>query len=148
VSDSAGTLDELRRQLTPRFTTSRALLGDDGGLDTDCQTIVIAARLRAVNTVTRIRKIVRSAPENQKKIFIIDRKDHLVVSQAYALGATSFLVAPIDASQLIAAIDTAIPIANSDAGSLLAVRASPRRQRPVSPRCSRKLPPGRLSTSA
>jgi putative nucleotidyltransferase with HDIG domain len=123
VSDSVIRLREMRRQLTPYFVMTECLLGKDGEPKGDYRAIVVAANLRAVENVTRIRDIIRFRSNARKTIFIVDRNDDLAASQAYALGATSVLVTPTDSLQLSSLIDARMPFVASNDGQHHFVKA-------------------------
>src|ERR1700694_6225830 len=104
VADSQGKLSELRPRLAPHFTVTSSLLGGEdirhGGFDG----VVIAADLKAVESISALKEVFSKFKNARKRIFVIDQKARLLVFQAYALGATHVLAYPLTKQKLLATL--------------------------------------------
>jgi putative nucleotidyltransferase with HDIG domain len=104
VADSQGKLSELRPMLAPHFTVTSSLLGGEdighGGFDA----VVIAADLKAVENISALKESFPKLKNARKRIFVIDQKSHLLVFQAYALGATHVLTYPETQQKLLTTV--------------------------------------------
>jgi HD-GYP domain-containing protein (c-di-GMP phosphodiesterase class II) len=109
IADSPRKLADLRVVLEPRYRASFALL-EDGKKSTETfDAIIIAADLRNVDNIAPIKESDKTIRNARKRIFLIDRKTHLVVVQAYALGATRVLFNPVSEPDLLAQLNDDAP---------------------------------------
>jgi len=64
--------------------------------------VLVAADLRVVDNIAAIKQFGRRLSRIAKRIFVLDHQSRLSTVQAYALGATGVLPAPVDHAQLLA----------------------------------------------
>jgi putative nucleotidyltransferase with HDIG domain len=102
VADSSAKLAGIRTVLERRFAVTSELLGGIGVQRSDVSALVVKADLRTVESICTLKKLFSSLSRVRKRIFLIDDTAHLSVSQAYALGATSVLVGPLNQAKLLA----------------------------------------------
>src|ERR1700687_4544870 len=118
VADSQGKLSELRPMLAPHFTVTSSLLGGEdirhGGFDG----VVIAADLKAVESISALKEVFSKFKNARKRIFVIDQKARLLVFQAYALGATHVLTYPVTQQELL------VTLADGDKSGIASGEAS------------------------
>jgi hypothetical protein len=94
IADSPRKLVDLRAMLEPRHRVSCALL-DGNKSDQASDAVIVAVDLRNVGNIAPIKESDKTIRSARKRIFLIDRKTHLLVVQAYALGATRVLFNPV-----------------------------------------------------
>lgn len=102
ISDCLGKLQDLLALLQPRCQVSCALLDDKSKAGEGFDAVVIAADLRTIGNIAALRDAVQKTSETRKRIFLIDQRTHLLVAQAYALGATRVLFNPVNEPDLLA----------------------------------------------
>jgi len=64
--------------------------------------VLVAADLRVVDNIAAIKQFGRRLSRIARRIFVLDHQSRLSTVQAYALGATGVLPAPVDPAQLLA----------------------------------------------
>jgi HD-GYP domain-containing protein (c-di-GMP phosphodiesterase class II) len=104
VADSQGKLSELRGMLAPHFAVKSSLLGDKDIGHGSFDTVLIAVDLKAVENILALKEILCKFKSARKKIFVVEQKAHLLVFQAYALGATQVIPHPLLAQDLPSAL--------------------------------------------
>jgi putative nucleotidyltransferase with HDIG domain len=102
VADSLGKIADLRGMLAPHFAVTSTLLGDP--INSEFGSVVIAADLKIVENIAALKEIFPKFRNARKKVFVVDRKDRLLVFQAYALGATRVISQPSTTQALLAAL--------------------------------------------
>ncbi|HEX7789442.1 MAG TPA: HD domain-containing phosphohydrolase [Afipia sp.] len=94
LADDSDKLSRLRVLLEKRFTvTGMTLRRAAGGGPYDA--IVVAADLRAAGNIAILKQHQSCIASSRKRIFVMERNERLLVLQAYALGATGILFAPV-----------------------------------------------------
>jgi putative nucleotidyltransferase with HDIG domain len=104
VADSQGTITELRAMLAPHYAVTSALLGNAQPVNSEFDSVVIAADLKIVENIAALKDIFPRFKNARKKIFVVDQKARLLVFQAYALGATRVIPHPLTPQDLLTAI--------------------------------------------
>jgi len=109
IADSPRKLADLRAMLEPRYRVSCALLEDGKKPGQAFDAVIIAADLRNVGNIAPIKEAEKTIRSARKRIFLIDRKTHLLVVQAYALGASRVLFNPVSEPDLLAQLNDDVP---------------------------------------
>lgn len=109
IADRPSKLSELRSMLEPRYRVSCAVLEDATNAGEEFDAVVIAADLRVIKNITPLKEASQSLRRARKRIFLIDQKTHLLVAQAYALGATRVLINPVTERGLLAQLTDRAP---------------------------------------
>jgi putative nucleotidyltransferase with HDIG domain len=121
VADNSTKLTGVRSALERKFVVTSELLGGIAVQRRTVGALVVKADLRTVENISALKKLFDELSEVRKRIFLIDGTEHLSVSQAYALGATSVLVGPFDQGKLFVELsdqqsaDAASPTGKVDA---------------------------------
>jgi HD-GYP domain-containing protein (c-di-GMP phosphodiesterase class II) len=102
IADRPNKLSDLRSMLEPRYRVSCALLEDANNAGEEFDAVIIAADLRIIKNITPLKDAGQNLRRARKRIFLIDQKTHLLVVQAYALGATRVLFNPVTERGLLA----------------------------------------------
>jgi putative nucleotidyltransferase with HDIG domain len=127
VADSSAKLAGVRAVLEKKFAVTSELLGGISPQRSDVGALIVKADLRTVESICTLKKLFSSLSKVRKRIFLVDDTAHLSVSQAYALGATSVLVGPLNQAKLmmeladIAATDAVVPDDPRDAQATASV---------------------------
>jgi putative nucleotidyltransferase with HDIG domain len=100
VADSSAKLASVRTVLERKHAVTSELLGGLSPQRSKISALVVKADLRTVESICTLKKLFGSLSHVRKRIFLIDDTAHLSVSQAYALGATSVLVGPLNQAKL------------------------------------------------
>ena len=102
VADRAAALPVLAGMLRPKYAVTAELLGGSASHAREAQAIIVKADLRVLENIHALGKLFETSRSARIRIFLIGETSHLLVSQAYALGATSALVGPVNQMRLIA----------------------------------------------
>jgi putative nucleotidyltransferase with HDIG domain len=102
VADRPNKLSDLRSMLERRYRVSCALLEDASNVGEEFDAVIIAADLRTIKNITPLKDAGQTLRRARKRIFLIDHRTHLLVVQAYALGATRVLFNPVSERGLLA----------------------------------------------
>lgn len=102
VGDSAPRLSVVRAMLEQQFTVTTEFLDKADIRDGDIAAIIVTADLRAVDSISSLKRISERLKRIRKRVFLIDQRNRLSVVQAYALGATHVLINPVAKAQLLA----------------------------------------------
>jgi putative nucleotidyltransferase with HDIG domain len=102
VADTSAKLAGVRTVLERKHAVTSELLGGLSPQRSSVRALVVKADLRTVESICTLKKLFGSLGNVRKRIFLIDDTVHLSVSQAYALGATSVLVGPLNQTKLLA----------------------------------------------
>jgi putative nucleotidyltransferase with HDIG domain len=108
VADTAAKLTTLRAILARWHAVTCELLGGASVGDCGSDAVVIATDLRIVENIAALREKLGNLGHVRKRIFLIDQRARLFTVQAYALGATSVFVNPINRVHLLAALTDGI----------------------------------------
>jgi HD-GYP domain-containing protein (c-di-GMP phosphodiesterase class II) len=109
IADSPGKISSLRSILEPRYRVTHAVPTDTGKISEEFDAIVVAVDLRLVSNIAPLKQADRQIRSARKRIFLIDKKAHLLVAQAYALGATQVLPNPVTGLVLCAQLAYGLP---------------------------------------
>jgi putative nucleotidyltransferase with HDIG domain len=88
VTDEPGKIPAIRAMLEPRYRVAPRLLGADGTQIAD-GVLMVDADLREARRVDQIKLVLRELRSVTEKLFVVQSHIQHMVSQAYALGATS-----------------------------------------------------------
>jgi putative nucleotidyltransferase with HDIG domain len=102
LADRPNKLSDLRAMLEPRYRVSCALLEDGNNAGEEFDAVIIAADLRIIKNIMPLKEAGEDLRKARKRIFLIDQRTHLLVVQAYALGATRVLFNPVTERGLLA----------------------------------------------
>ena len=109
IEDSPGKISSLRSILEPRYRVTHAVPAEMRKISEEFDAIVIAVDLRLVSNIAPLRQADRQIRSARKRIFLIDKKAHLLVAQAYALGATQVLPNQVTGLALCAQLADGLP---------------------------------------
>jgi putative nucleotidyltransferase with HDIG domain len=125
VADTSAKLAGVRAVLERKHAVTSELLGGLSPQRSKISALVVKADLRTVESICTLKKLFGSLSHVRKRIFLIDDTAHLSVSQAYALGATSVLVGPLNQAKLLAELsEHATADASSDSADPLDAAAT------------------------
>jgi putative nucleotidyltransferase with HDIG domain len=94
VTDEPGKIPAIRAMLEPQFCVLPQVLQNDdpkagaGGL------LMVDADLRKTDSVERIRRVLQVRRTNPERMFVVPDHLHVMIAQAYALGATAVVSRP------------------------------------------------------
>lgn len=100
LADSSLKIEKIRSVLEPRHRVSAALLGTAQAAGITASSIVVDADLRNVDNIFSIRDALTKVRGASQRLFIVDTLQRAAVVQAYSLGASSVIPAPLDARAL------------------------------------------------
>jgi putative nucleotidyltransferase with HDIG domain len=109
IADSQRKISHLRAMLAPRYRVTHAVLTDIGEVSEQPDAVIIAVDLRVVSNIAPLKRADRQIRSARKRIFLIDKRAHLVVARAYALGATRVLHHPVTEMALRAQLTDRVP---------------------------------------
>jgi putative nucleotidyltransferase with HDIG domain len=146
IADSKDNISSLRNLLGPRDVTS-SLLDDADGAPKSSDAVIVRADFKVARNLVTLKALVPKLAKVNRRIFIVDGRNRLFVSQAYALSATHVLETPLSGSRLLAtlrqddepgqskpmtvAIDPAQEASNGGARSLASMFSDMRSGRPI-----------------
>lgn len=104
LADTSDKLSGVCAMLEERFAVAGERLDAEAKLSQVPCVIIIRAELRDVDNIAAIKKRAGQLAKAKKRIFLLDHTSHVVISQAYALGATLVLSGPINRPKLLAAL--------------------------------------------
>jgi putative nucleotidyltransferase with HDIG domain len=102
IGDSPAKISTLRAMLERQFAITAEPINDAEIGDSTVDAVLVAADLRVVDNIAAIKQFGRRLNRIAKRIFVLDHESRLSTVQAYALGATGVLAAPVDHAQLLA----------------------------------------------
>jgi putative nucleotidyltransferase with HDIG domain len=105
VADKAATLAIVSAMLQRKYAVTSELLGRPTARCSSTQAIVVKADLRKRESVGAVKELLKALSAAPIRIFLIDESSHLLMSQAYALGATCVLVGPTNQIRLLAELN-------------------------------------------
>jgi putative nucleotidyltransferase with HDIG domain len=100
LADSPAKIQKIRSVLEPRHRVSALLLGAPQAAGVTAMSVVVDADLRNVDNVASIRQALTKVRGASQRLFIVDTLQRAAVVQAYSLGASSVIPAPLDARAL------------------------------------------------
>jgi putative nucleotidyltransferase with HDIG domain len=109
IADTADKRSALHAMLQERHAVTSELLGCTSGRCGEVDAVVIAADLRSVDNIAALREASGKLTHIRKRIFLVDQKARLCIVQAYALGATQVLDAPVHGAKLLAQLADSRP---------------------------------------
>jgi putative nucleotidyltransferase with HDIG domain len=101
VADTVSKLSALRSMLEQQHAVTSELLSGGGVQCGECDAVVVTADLRIIENVMALKEAFGKLSHVRKRIFLIDQKSRLFIAQAYALGATSVLIHPVNQPSLL-----------------------------------------------
>ena len=104
IGDSPAKISTLRAMLERQFAITSEPISDAQIRDGSVDAVLVAADLRVVDNIAAIKQFGRRLGRIAKRIFVLDHQSRLSTVQAYALGATGVLPAPVDQTQLLATL--------------------------------------------
>lgn len=105
VADHPRQIDIVRRMLPEHYALTSSLIAQGkAGIGTPDKILVIA-NLRNVDTIAALKDMESVLAGAQKRIFVVDARAHLNAAQAYAIGATTVIRAPLSERRLLASLD-------------------------------------------
>jgi putative nucleotidyltransferase with HDIG domain len=94
VTDEPGKIPAIRAMLEPRFRVlPHVLQSDDPHVATD-GLLMVDADLRKMDSVERIKRVLQVKRTNPERMFVVPEHLHVMIAQAYALGATAVVSRP------------------------------------------------------
>lgn len=103
IADSTETISGLRRLLGSRDVSS-SLLDDVCCAPKSSDAVIVRADFTVARNLVTLKNLVPKLAKVDRRIFVVDGKNRLFVSQAYALSATHVLKTPLNAYRLLAAL--------------------------------------------
>jgi putative nucleotidyltransferase with HDIG domain len=113
VTDEPGKIPAIRAMLEPRYRVAPRLLGADGTQIAD-GVLMVDADLREARRVDQIKLVLRELRSVTEKLFVVQSHIQHMVSQAYALGATSVVRSSREIVFKLAEIEVAARSAKTD----------------------------------
>jgi len=113
VTDEPGKIPAIRAMLEPRYRVAPRLLGADGTQIAD-GVLMVDADLREARRVDQIKLVLRELRSVTEKLFVVQSHIEHMVSQAYALGATSVVRSSREIVFKLAEIEVAERSAKTD----------------------------------
>jgi putative nucleotidyltransferase with HDIG domain len=113
VTDEPGKIPAIRAMLEPRYRVAPRLLGADGTQIAD-GVLMVDADLREARRVDQIKLVLRELRSVTEKLFVVQSHIQHMVSQAYALGATSVVRNSREVVFKLAEIEVAARSAKTD----------------------------------
>lgn len=104
VADAPAKLARITASVAKEYAVTAELLRDAGGGRKECDVLILDVDLSNVANIAAVRKIIRNDDDNTIRVFLLDQRARLPVSQAYALGASRVLVGPEYRSRLLAVL--------------------------------------------
>jgi HD-GYP domain-containing protein (c-di-GMP phosphodiesterase class II) len=102
IADSPAKVSTLRAMLERQYAITSEPINDAQIRDGNVDAVLVAADLRIVDNIAAIKQFGKRLNRIANRIFVLDHGSRLSTVQAYALGATGVLPAPIDPAQLLA----------------------------------------------
>jgi putative nucleotidyltransferase with HDIG domain len=109
IADTADKLSTLRAMLEGQHAVTSELLGGTSSRCSEADAVVVAADLRTLENIATLKEVFGKLTHIRKRIFLVDQNAHLFVVQAYALGATRVLGAPVNQANLLAQLADSSP---------------------------------------
>ena len=103
IADNPERISGLRRLLGSQDITS-SLLNDAGGVPKSSDAVVVRADFTVARNLVTLKALVPKLTKVDRRVFLVDSRNRLFVSQAYALSATHVLDNFVDAGRLHAAL--------------------------------------------
>lgn len=100
LADSAAKVRKIRSMLEPGHTISAALLDTAPATSLTAASVVVDADLRNVENIEAIRQALPKVRGVGQRLFIVEKGVRASMVQAYSLGASSVIPAPLDARSL------------------------------------------------
>jgi putative nucleotidyltransferase with HDIG domain len=101
IADTSARLAGVRAVLERKHVVTFELLRGLSIQRSNVDALVIKVDLRAIDMICALKKVLNSLSKVEKRIFLVEDRAHLSVSQAYALGATAVLTGPLDQARLL-----------------------------------------------
>ncbi len=96
VTDQPGKIPAIRAMLEPQFRVLPQLL-DNGEPQTWADgLLMVDADLRKTDCVERLKRVLQIKRTNPEKMFVVPSHLHVMIAQAYALGATAVVSRPLE----------------------------------------------------
>lgn len=102
VADTVSKLSYLRGTLEQKYAVTSQLLGCASSHHDNSDAVIVTADLSVVENIAALKEIYGKLSSARKRIFLIDQRSRLFIVQAYALGATRVLIAPVNQDRLLA----------------------------------------------
>jgi putative nucleotidyltransferase with HDIG domain len=109
VADSSAKLAFIRTMLERKYAVTSELVGGVSVQRIEVHALVVKADLRVLENISKLKNLFDSLRHVRKRLFLLDEAAHLSVSQAYALGATSLLLGPLNQAKLLAELADHVP---------------------------------------
>ena len=109
IADTSARLAGVRAVLERKHAVTSELLRGLSIQRGCIHVLVVKVDLRGIDNICALKKVLSTLSRVQKRIFLVEDAAHLSVSQAYALGATSVLLGPIDPTRLLKVIGDEMP---------------------------------------
>jgi len=109
IADTANKLSTLRAMVEAQHAVTSELLGGTSNRCSQVDAVVVTADLRSVENIAALKEVFGKLNHIRKRIFLVDQNAHLFVVQAYALGATRVLGAPVSQANLLAQLSDGNP---------------------------------------
>ena len=103
IADSKESIYNLRGLLGSQDVTS-SLLDDAAGAPKSIDAVIVRADFKVARNLVALKNLVPKLSKVDRRIFVVDGKNRLFVSQAYALSATHVLEIPVSSHRLLAAL--------------------------------------------
>jgi putative nucleotidyltransferase with HDIG domain len=121
IADSPERISGLRRLLGSQDVTS-SLLNDAGGAPKSSEAVVVSADFKVARNLVTLKALVPKLAKVDRRVFLVDSRNRLFVSQAYALSATHVLDNFVSADRLLVAL---IPAETAEQCRPVAVAGDP-----------------------
>jgi putative nucleotidyltransferase with HDIG domain len=109
AADSTAKIAQIRAMLDRKYAVTTELIGGMSVQRSEVHALVVKADLRVLDNIATLKRLFQGLSNVKKRIFLVDETAHLTVSQAYALGATSVLLGPLNQAKLLAELAEHVP---------------------------------------
>jgi putative nucleotidyltransferase with HDIG domain len=103
IADSKEKISHLRGLLGPQDVTS-SLLNDAAGAPKSTDAVIVRADFTVARNLVTLKALLPRLAKVDRRVFLVDGKNRLFVSQAYALSATHVLDNYVNGNKLLAAL--------------------------------------------
>jgi putative nucleotidyltransferase with HDIG domain len=115
VTDEPGKIPAIRAMLEPQFRVLPQVLQSDDPQSGASGMLMVDADLRKPDSVERIKRVLQVERTNPERMFVVPDHLHVMIAQAYALGATAVVSRPREIMSKLVQFANEQKIAQADA---------------------------------
>ena len=118
VTDEPGKIPAIRAMLEPQFRVLPQVLQSDDPQTGASGMLMVDADLRKTDSVERIKRVLQIKRANPERMFVVPDHLHVMIAQAYALGATTVVSRPREIISKLTQFASEQKAAQSDADAI------------------------------